>query len=631
MPTFRAQGQGQIDDRTFLMGGNQRRPNPVPLVRRLGQALVDVATWAVALVAVFLLLHRHHDVRFSTVDRLVVAGVVLATALPTALALGLYQGRFWYGSARESIRLYASMVAAVLAGSIAALALGTGGNGVETTLLAAPVAATLSHLARIVLWLRRRRVAPTGDGTGRRVIIFGAGDGGALVVRSLLKSPAAAFVPVAILDDDPSKGRLEIEHIPVLGDRSAIPRVAVSTNADALLIATPSAESSTIRELTSLGRAAGLEVLALPGVDELFGAISPGDIRPVSEQDLLGRHPVDIDIEAIAAFLTGRRVLITGAGGSIGSELCRQVHRFAPRSLHLLDYDDSGLHAVELSLEGRALLDDDRLVLADIRDPEAINAVFARVKPEVVFHAAALKHLTLLERFPDEAWKTNVLGTQNLLDAALANGVEHFVNISTDKAADPTSVLGWSKRITERQTSHAAAQGRHFVSVRFGNVLGSRGSVLEIFEAQIRDGGPITVTHPEVTRYFMTVAEAVRLTMNAAAVGSAGEVLVLDMGEPVRIVEIAKRLSAASPRPIRIEYTGLRPGEKLHEHLLGASEQATQPAHPKISHVVVPPLDLARLARNGGFPMTAAQLQVIAASPSGTVPTNERRGPTNER
>ena len=598
--------------------GNSRR---IPVVRRSGQALLDVAAWAVGLAAVFVALGSGSDLALGKVDRLVILLTALLLQAPVGTLLGLYRGRFWYGSARELVRYYvASMITAT--GSVAAaLIVGTGWEGAEAVLLAAPICCTLSQIARIVLWVRRRRVVPAGDGTGRRVIVFGAGDGGALVVRSLLKSSTAAFVPVAILDDDPLKLRLEIEHVPVLGDRSSIARVAVASDADSLLIAIPSADSATIRELTALGRAAGLEVLALPGVEELFGAISPGDIRPVSELDLLGRYPVEIDIDAIASFLTGRRVLVTGAGGSIGSELCRQVNRFAPASLHMLDCDDSGLHAVQLSIEGRALLDDERLVLADIRDAEAVRQVFDRVRPEVVFHAAALKHLTLLERFPDEAWKTNVLGTQNLLEAALACGVQHFVNISTDKAADPSSVLGWSKRITERQTAHAAAGGRHFVSVRFGNVLGSRGSVLETFEAQIRDGGPMTVTHPDVTRYFMTVSEAVRLTMNAAAIGTSGQVLVLDMGEPVRIVDIAQRLSAASTRPIKIEYTGLRSGEKLHETLFGAAEAAQQPIHPRISHVWVPALDL-RSIPNGNAsrhaPMTSVELSQIADYPATT-------------
>ena len=610
--TFRAEGQESVH-----VARHTQPTSPVPLVRRFGQALVDLACWGASLGFVFFILRHNTGGPFTALDRSIIAAVVVGVHIPVALALGLYQGRFWYGSSRESIRLYATELTAVLAGIVAALAVGTGRVGVVTVAFSGPGSLCLGHIVRISVWLGRRRHVPDAEATARRLIVFGAGDGGELVVRSLLKSRTGQFVPVAMLDDDPRKGRLEIERVKVMGDRTNIDQVARAVDADSLLIAIPSATSETLRDITVRARSAGLEVFTLPGVDDLLGAVSPADIHPVTEADLLGRRPVEIDMETIAAFLTGRRVLVTGAGGSIGSELCRQIQRFAPASLHMLDYDDSSLHGIELSLEGRALLDDERLILADIRDRNALATAFARVAPEVVFHAAALKHLTLLERFPDEAWKTNVLGTQNLLDVAVESGVQHFVNISTDKAADPSSVLGWSKRITERQTAQAAlTTGRHFVSVRFGNVLGSRGSVLEIFQSQIEAGGPLTVTDEHVTRYFMTVSEAVRLTMNAAAIGTGGEVLVLDMGSPVRIIDVARRLAAASSRPIAIEVTGLRHGEKLHESLIGSEELAQRPLHPKISHVPVPVLDLSRSEAIPAGPATAADLERIANAPS---------------
>jgi FlaA1/EpsC-like NDP-sugar epimerase len=308
--------------------------------------------------------------------------------------------------------------------------------------------------------------------------------------------------------------------------------------------------------------------------------------------DLLGRHQVETDIASIAGYITGRRVLVTGAGGSIGSELCRQLHRLSPGELIMLDRDESALHAVQLSIHGRALLDGSDLVLADIRDGEHLRQIFTDRRPEVVFHAAALKHLSLLEQFPGEAVKSNVWGTQTVLEAAAAAGVAKFVNISTDKAADPTSVLGYSKRIAERLTAHVAQRAPGaFVSVRFGNVLGSRGSVLTAFAAQIEAGGPLTVTHPDVTRYFMTVPEAVQLVIQAAAIGGPGEALVLEMGEPVRISDVAKQMAAGSGRDVQIVYTGLRPGEKLHEDLFGTGEDGKRSLHPLISHVTVPPLD----------------------------------------
>jgi FlaA1/EpsC-like NDP-sugar epimerase len=311
----------------------------------------------------------------------------------------------------------------------------------------------------------------------------------------------------------------------------------------------------------------------------------------VTHADLLGRHEVDTDVDSIAGYVTGKRVLVTGAGGSIGSELSRQLYRFAPASLVLLDRDESALHAVQLSIEGRALLDSRNLVVCDIRDEDRVRQVFAEHQPEVVFHAAALKHLPLLQMHPAEALKTNVWGTQVLVDAALETGVERFVNISTDKAADPSSVLGYSKRLAERLTAAAADRGDGiFLSVRFGNVLGSRGSVLMAFASQIEAGGPVTVTDPEVTRYFMTVEEAVQLVIQAGAVGRDGEALVLDMGEPVCIDDVARRLIAEADRPIEVVYTGLRDGEKLHEVLFGSGEDGTSPIHPRISHVPVPPL-----------------------------------------
>jgi FlaA1/EpsC-like NDP-sugar epimerase len=291
--------------------------------------------------------------------------------------------------------------------------------------------------------------------------------------------------------------------------------------------------------------------------------------------------------------LAGKRVLVTGAGGSIGSELCRQIHRLGPARLGMLDRDESALHALQLSIDGRGLLSTRDLILADIREASCLERIFTDFRPDVVFHAAALKHLPMLEMYPDEGLKTNVQGTANVLAAAGAAGASVVVNISTDKAADPTSVLGRTKRCAEHLTAQAALDypGR-YVSVRFGNVLGSRGSVLTAFAEQIRQGGPVTVTDPGVTRYFMTVAEAVQLVLQAGALGGDGEVMVLDMGTPVSIRDVAEGLIAMSGRPIAIEYTGLRPGEKLHEVLSGAWEELQPTAHPLISHTQVPPLNL---------------------------------------
>jgi FlaA1/EpsC-like NDP-sugar epimerase len=358
-----------------------------------------------------------------------------------------------------------------------------------------------------------------------------------------------------------------------------------------LLIAIPSADSTLISDISARARAVSMDVKVLPAVQNLNERpLDTSDIRDLTDEDLLGRRKIVIDLQQISDYLVNRRVLVTGAGGSIGSELCRQLARFNPAELIMLDRDESALHEVQLSIHGRALLNTPQTVLADIRDADTIKHIFNTRKPEVVFHAAALKHLPLLETYPTEAYQTNVLGTLTLLEASAQAGVGVFVNISTDKAANPISVLGYSKRIAERITAHfgkTVSSGK-YMSVRFGNVLGSRGSVLMSFRDQIANGGPLTVTHRGVTRYFMTISEAVQLVIQAGAIGKSGEALVLDMGTPVSIYDVAKQLVTNSGKAIEIEIVGLRAGEKVHEELFGDGEVDVRPAHPLISHVQVP-------------------------------------------
>jgi FlaA1/EpsC-like NDP-sugar epimerase len=363
-----------------------------------------------------------------------------------------------------------------------------------------------------------------------------------------------------------------------------------------LLIAIPSADSTLISDISARARAISMDVKVLPAVQNLNERpLDTSDIRDLTDEDLLGRRKIVIDLQQISDYLVNRRVLVTGAGGSIGSELCRQLARFNPAELIMLDRDESALHEVQLSIHGRALLNTPQTVLADIRDAETIKHIFNTRKPEVVFHAAALKHLPLLETYPTEAYQTNVLGTLTLLEASAQAGVGVFVNISTDKAANPISVLGYSKRIAERITAHfgkTVSSGK-YMSVRFGNVLGSRGSVLMSFRDQIANGGPLTVTHRGVTRYFMTISEAVQLVIQAGAIGKSGEALVLDMGTPVSIYDVAKQLVTNSGKAIDIEIVGLRAGEKVHEELFGDGETDIRPAHPLISHVQVPSTSVA--------------------------------------
>ena len=419
----------------------------------------------------------------------------------------------------------------------------------------------------------------------RPTIVFGAGEAGDTITRAMLLDPQSEYYPVALLDDDPSRRNREISGVKVRGSRHDLAEVVKATGAEIVLVAVGFADSELILDMSNRAAESDVELRVLPPASELVGKMSLADVRHPTVDDLLGRASVEIDLDAVADYVRGRRVLVTGAGGSIGSELSAQLHGFDPSDLFLLDRDENALHSVQMRIEGRALLDSEMLIVADIRDRDRMFEIMGERRPDVVFHAAALKHLTLLENHPHEGIKTNALGTRNLLDAAAEAGVQRFVNISTDKAADPTSVLGSTKLAAERLTALTAARtGLPYVSVRFGNVLGSRGSVLPTFLAQIENGGPVTVTHRDVSRYFMTIPEAVRLVVQAGAIGEPGEVMVLDMGEPVKIVDLAQQLINMIKPDVEIEYTGLRPGEKLHEALFSAAEIGVAKAHPRITH-----------------------------------------------
>ena len=456
-------------------------------------------------------------------------------------------------------------------------------------------------------------------GTSTLAVVFGTGKSAELLVHTMSQDASSTYVPVTILDDECGRYRRRVGGIEVMGGRGNLPEVIKRTNATMLIIAIPGADAELVSELFTLGYDLGLEVRVLPSANDLFGRrVSLSDIRKVRESDLLGRRHIETDINSIAGHLGGTRVLITGAGGSVGSELSRQVHRWGPSKLFLLDRDESALHAVQLSIHGEALLDSDEAVLADIRDSACLEDVFEEIRPDVIFHAAALKHLPLLERYSGEALKTNVQATVHLLELSRQFGVKHFINISSDKAADPISVLGYSKRLSERLTARTdiLADG-NFVSVRFGNVLDSRGSVLTAFHEQIMSGRPLTVTHPEISRYFMTAKEAVELVIQAGAIGTGGEVLVLDMGEPVRIVDVARRLAAQAGVEAQIVYTGLRAGEKLTEDLFSEREVPVPTEHPLINRAPVPPLDpehVMRLNASAGTPIVTQAMAALCDS-----------------
>lgn len=559
--------------------------------------LIDAVLWAFAIpLGVWV----RYDFQASFVGPGLVSAITLAVCLQGAIGFvfGQYRRKWRYGSFDE-VRVISAT--AGLAGVILSIALWWNLSIPRSVPMLAALITLLGQVTARSVWRAyvesRRRPHASG---AQKMIVVGAGDASTNIVRTLLSNADSPFLPVALLDDDPNKSNLRISGVAVAGDVSQLGVVAELFDATAVLIAIPSADGEFLRLVDQEARKYGLDVFVLPPVEKLFGTIGVSDIRPISHDDLLGRQPAEIDPVAIAGYISGRTVLVTGAGGSIGGELCRQIVQFEPGALLMLDRDESGLHSTQLSIEGRAMLDSPDLILADIRDAERMEEVFATYRPEIVFHAAALKHLPLLETHPAEGWKTNVLGTLNLLQAADRHGVARFVNVSTDKAANPTSVLGWTKRITERLTAYANSLGEmSCVSVRFGNVLGSNGSVLKTFEAQVAAGVAITVTHPDITRYFMTIQEASRLIVQAGAIGEPGEVMILDMGQPVRIIDVAKRFAEMHDPPLEIVFTGLRPNEKLHEDLISDDEHGVVRSHRLITHVDVPPLTPDDVMRHG--------------------------------
>jgi len=572
-------------------------------LRQSAQAGVDGLAWATALMVAVWGRYDFDTARMNFGEIVAFAVLAVATQAAIGFCLSLYRGRYTFGSFEEVLGVATTVTAVTVLLVVTRLAVYPGSTLPRSApLLAAPVALLTMIAGRYVLRMRRERgLRP--DTQADRVLVLGAGNAGTQLVRQMLRDPEGKYLPVGVLDDDHRKRNLRISGVPVLGTRQDMARAARRVAAATLILALPQADAALVREIDEIATACNLRMKVVPALNELIdGHIHVDDVRDVDESDLMGRRPVDTDVESIASYLTGRRVLVTGAGGSIGSELCRQIHNFAPAELIMLDRDESALHALQLSIHGHGLLESDEMVLADIRDAETVTRIFTERRPDVVFHAAALKHLPLLQQYPDEAYKTNVLGTLNVLGASARAGVSKFVNISTDKAANPCSILGYSKRIAERLTTWEATHAEgNYLSVRFGNVLGSRGSFLRAFHTQIDAGGPVTVTDPEVTRYFMTIPEACQLVVQAAAIGRAGETLVLDMGEPVQIADVARRLVAASGKDIKIVYTGLRPGEKLHEDLFGYGETALRSGHPLVSHVSVPSLSPHDITASSGL------------------------------
>ena len=442
---------------------------------------------------------------------------------------------------------------------------------------------TTNHIGDLPAFGRRK--GPSRKAR-KRLLIIGAGDAGEKFLREILDNPRVHYQPVGFLDDDPRKKGKAIHGIPVLGAVVDIGDLPAAY--DEILIAIPSARGDEMRRVVEACERTGKRYRTLPKIGELIeGRITVNTVREVSMEDLIGREKVRLDEDRISAFLQGKRILVTGAGGSIGSELVRQICRYRPESLVPVDFSEFNLYRIEMDCRRRRVKAALDACLADIRDRDLMMRVFARHKPNIVFHAAAYKHVPMQELHPGEAVKTNVLGTRNLVEAALQSGVAHFVFVSTDKAVRPANVMGASKRVAEMIVQGADKEGAtRFMAVRFGNVIGSSGSVIPLFQQQIAQGGPVTVTHPDITRYFMSIPEAAQLILQAGAMGEGGEIFILDMGEPVRIADMARdliRLNGLEPdRDIALEFIGLRPGEKLYEELITVGEGIVPTGHSKV-------------------------------------------------
>jgi len=426
------------------------------------------------------------------------------------------------------------------------------------------------------------------DIDAKRTMIIGAGQAGSMVVRQLLHNPDSGMIPVLFVDDDRAKHGLEIFNVKVAGGTKQIPILVETHDIEKIVIAIPSMNKQQMADLLKVCIDTGVKTQTIPRIEDLMtGKVSVTDMQDVNIEDLLGRDEVQLDLKAIADKLTDKTILVTGAGGSIGSEICRQVSEFRPSRLILLGHGESSIYNIDMELRQNVSTDIEIIpIIADVQDRMRIFDIVSEYKPDVMYHAAAHKHVPLMEANPMEAVKNNIFGTKNVAEAADTFGVPYFVMVSTDKAVNPPNIMGATKRFAEMIVQNLAKESTtKFAAVRFGNVLGSRGSVVPLFKQQIAMGGPVTITDPEMTRYFMTIPEASRLVIQAGTLAAGGEVFVLDMGEPVKIVDLAKnliKLSGFDEEEIGIAYSGIRPGEKLFEELLNENERQSEYVFPKI-------------------------------------------------
>lgn len=553
--------------------------------------VIDVLAWMFAILLAALL---RYEFAANSISWDIFVGAIVGAAtlqLCFGLVFHLYRKgmRFRTGGFEDTVAV--GLAVGAVGGILWIFSLIFGGMlGISrgVMLIALPIALILMLGVRLIARMMVNNSRRPGPDSAP-ALVLGGGYVGTNLIQWMMSDPSSPFRPVGIIDDDPNLAKRKIRGVPVLGTMDEIGEIAERTGADNLIVAISTADAALLRRIQDIADRSGLYVKVMPAIGHVVSkGVHGSDLRDLSIEDLLGRQPVETNVSEIADYLTRKRVLVTGAGGSIGAQLCTEISKYGPAELIMLDRDETGLQQALINVEGNGLLDTDAVVLADIREPETLKQIFLDRRPEVVFHAAALKHLPMLEQYPEEAWKTNVLGTLHVLQAAEVANVETFVNVSTDKAANPTSALGHSKRVAEKLTGWFGQQtGKKYLSVRFGNVIGSRGSMLPTFIRLINEGKPLTVTHPDATRYFMTIPEACQLVLQAGGIGRVGEVLILEMGEPVSILDVAQRMIAMSGKNIEIVYTGLREGEKLHEELVGAGESEERPFHPKVSHAQV--------------------------------------------
>jgi FlaA1/EpsC-like NDP-sugar epimerase len=572
---------------------------------RLWQVAVDAGLIALAWVASWYV-RFEGDSRPVYYDRYLewdVVVLVVGVMLPVFVAFGFYN-RWWrYVSTQDMWGVLRGVSAAVVAAFLVFALLDFHPAAVPRGIWIVDLLLLLAFVMGVRLLARtliERPAARSIVARGKEVLIVGAGDAAQLILREMLRNPTVGYTPIGLVDDDPRKKNLRLHGVRVLGTNAELPALLRERRPDELLIAIPSASGDVRERIVEVARAANVPVKTLPALHDLIAGDFnlAGQIRPVEVEDLLGREPVEVDLPSIAGYLAGEVVLVTGAGGSIGAELCRQIARMSPTRLVLVDNAEPALFEIERELVDERDFHATAAVLADAGNGTKIRQVFEKYRPAVVFHAAAYKHVPLLEANPLEAVRNNTLVTRTVADLAVEFGAKRFVLVSTDKAVNPKTLMGQSKALCEwivESWGHRDDTTTKFCGVRFGNVLGSSGSVIPIFRKQIARGGPVTVTHKEMTRFFMTIPEAVQLIIQAGAIGGRGQVYVLDMGEPVKIVDLADtmiRLSGKEPgRDVPVEFVGPRPGEKLHEELWSATETVSPSAHEAILLVTRPPID----------------------------------------